>query len=302
MFNIQQLNNRGTRFVILSLTLGAMMISFSGVWVKMSHVTPTTSAFYRLFLGSIFLLIGALFRREFHFLKTKQLLPGLICGLFLGLDLNFYHYSVEYVGPGLGTMLPNFQVFILAAVGILFFKEKPGLMFFFSVPLAFVGLFLIIGIDWAHLEKIYKIGVYYGLGAAACYAVSLLFLRKMQADQVGAAIFLVIFIVSASSAFFLGLENYRLGNSFRIPDLQSLLALLALGLFSQSMGWILIINALPHIRASLSGLVLLLQPALAFVWDVLFFQRPTNLLNWIGVCAVLLAIYFGTMRLSLSRR
>jgi drug/metabolite transporter (DMT)-like permease len=40
-------------------------------------------------------------------------------------------------------------------------------------------------------------------------------------------------------------------------------------------------------------LILLLQPALAFVWDVLFFQRPTTLVNWLGVMLALAAIYLG---------
>jgi drug/metabolite transporter (DMT)-like permease len=35
------------------------------------------------------------------------------------------------------------------------------------------------------------------------------------------------------------------------------------------------------------------QPALAFVWDVLFFQRPTTLVNWLGVMVALAAIYLG---------
>ncbi len=47
------------------------------------------------------------------------------------------------------------------------------------------------------------------------------------------------------------------------------------------------------IRVSLSGLILLLQPALAFVWDVSFFQRPTTLVNWLGVLVALAAIYLG---------
>jgi drug/metabolite transporter (DMT)-like permease len=78
--------------------------------------------------------------------------------------------------------------------------------------------------------------------------------------------------------------------------LQSLVALAALGLFSHSLGWVVITNALPHIRASLSGLILLLQPALAFVWDVLFFQRPTSTVNWLGVLVVLAAVYLGTVK------
>jgi drug/metabolite transporter (DMT)-like permease len=81
-----------------------------------------------------------------------------------------------------------------------------------------------------------------------------------------------------------------------IPDRQSLLSLLTLGIFSQGVGWILISNALPRLRVSLSGLILLLQPALAFVWDVSFFDRPTSVVNWIGVAVVLVAIYMGSAR------
>ena len=51
-------------FVFFSLVIGAVMISFSGVWVELSHVTPTASAFYRVFFGSIVLLAATFFRRE----------------------------------------------------------------------------------------------------------------------------------------------------------------------------------------------------------------------------------------------
>ena len=83
--------------------------------------------------------------------------------------------------------------------------------------------------------------------------------------------------------------------NFQNADLQSLFSLAALGLFSHSLGWILITHALPKIRTSISGLILLLEPALAFVWDVLFFQRPTTLTNWAGVLLALLAIYIATI-------
>jgi drug/metabolite transporter (DMT)-like permease len=83
------------------------------------------------------------------------------------------------------------------------------------------------------------------------------------------------------------------GDSFTIPNSKSLLALLGLGLFSQTIGWVLIANAMPKIRASFTGLILLLQPALAFIWDVLIFNRPTDILNWTGVILTLAAIYMG---------
>ncbi|MEE4166461.1 MAG: EamA family transporter, partial [Desulfocapsaceae bacterium] len=52
-------------------------------------------------------------------------------------------------------------------------------------------------------------------------------------------------------------------------------------------------NSLPRVKASIAGLLLLLQPALSFVWDVLIFNRYTTLLNWTGVVLGLAAIYLG---------
>ncbi|MGD9181229.1 MAG: hypothetical protein PVG15_07145 [Desulfobacterales bacterium] len=64
----------------------------------------------------------------------------------------------------------------------------------------------------------------------------------------------------------------------------------------------IVLNSMRNLRASLSGLVLLLQPALAFVWDVLFFQRPTTLVNWLGVVVASAAIYFGMAGRSANHR
>ncbi len=85
MFNIQLLNNHGTRLVILGLTLGAIMISFSGVWVKVSHVAPTTSTF---FLGFENYRLGNSFRIPFRFnsASTARACFCLGCSVFSETD------------------------------------------------------------------------------------------------------------------------------------------------------------------------------------------------------------------------
>jgi drug/metabolite transporter (DMT)-like permease len=290
---IRVFKSRAVHFGMLSLIAGAVMISLSGVWVKVAHVAPNVSAFYRVFFGGIVLLAAALSRRELKWLGARQLMLCLLCGFIFAVDLWLYHFSIQSVGPGLGTILPNFQVLILAAYGILVLKEPLRPAYLLSLPLAFVGLFMIVGIHWSHLEHLYRIGVYYGLAAAFCYAGFLLLLRKLQKDQVGVSFFYILMLISFAAAIFLAADIMHHNESFQIPDLQSFFALAALGLLSQSAGWILITNALPGIRASLVGLILLLQPALAFVWDVLFFQRPTSPVNWLGVGMALAAIYLG---------
>ena len=48
----------------------------------------------------------------------------------------------------------------------------------------------------------------------------------------------------------------------------------------------------------LGGLLLLLQPALSFVFDVILFARPTRALDWIGVALSLVGIFVGSYRRS----
>jgi drug/metabolite transporter (DMT)-like permease len=100
-------------------------------------------------------------------------------------------------------------------------------------------------------------------------------------------------VVSFATALFLGLEMMRNGESFAIPDAQTLSALVGLGLMCQTLGWFLIGHSLPRIPAAVAGLVLLLQPSLSFVWDVLFFNRETSAMAWTGVVLALCAIYIG---------
>jgi drug/metabolite transporter (DMT)-like permease len=131
---------------------------------------------------------------------------------------------------------------------------------------------------------------------AIVYTGFLLTLRKLQTDQSGGSVFYVLTLVSWATTLYLGIKAYLGGDSFNIPDAQSWGALLALGLLSQVIGWIIITNALPRVRASLIGLILLLQPSVSFICDVLFFQRATSPVNWLGFFMVLAAIYLGMAR------
>jgi drug/metabolite transporter (DMT)-like permease len=281
--------------VITALLAGAVLISFSGVWVKLSHVTPESAAFYRVFIGGIFLLLGSVWRKEFHRMSRLQTGLMLLAGVLFALDLFCYHTSILYVGPGLGTILPNFQVFVMALVGILIYREKLRPVFLVSVPLAVIGLLLVVGIRWDLLGGKYRLGIYAGMATSVFYSGFLLSIRKLHGNARKLSFFYILMMVSLTSACVLAAEMLISGDSFAIPDIQSILSLTVLGIFSQGVGWILIAQALPRLRVSLSGLILLMQPALAFVWDVVFFDRPTGTLNWAGVVIVLGAIYMGTL-------
>ncbi|MBM9536620.1 DMT family transporter [Desulfobulbus alkaliphilus] len=280
--------------VILMFT-GAFIISFSGVWVQLAQVSPTASAFYRVFFGFLFLLAICLCKGDPWHLSVRHLAWAILCGFFFALDLFCWHASILYIGPGLATILGNFQVFCLAIIGILFLGERPRITFLPALPLAGCGLFLVVGTDWQALPPTYRLGLVLGLMTAISYSGFLLILRKLQGAASSSSFFFNLMLVSGATAFFLGGYMVMAGESFTIPDTTSLAALLGLGLLSQTIGWSLIANAMPKIPASLVGFLLLLQPALTFVWDVLFFSRPTSLINWLGVLVLLGALYLAML-------
>jgi drug/metabolite transporter (DMT)-like permease len=283
------------------LIFGAVIISFSGVFVKTSLVHPLVSAFYRVFFGCLLLICACWIKREFKKKNLKKNLLAILCGLVFSLDLFFWHMSIQYVGPGLATILGNCEVFILAIVGWLIFKERLGIWFVFSIPLAFLGLFMLIGLDVDQLGSEYILGLTFGLLTAVCYSIFLLLLRYVQAEEPtdpqkkesGGSVFYYQMVLTAAASFFLGAAVFASGQSFAIPGGASLLSLLGLGFLAQAFAWVMISNSLPKVAASRAGLILLLQPTLSFIWDVLFFNRQTGIAGWAGVGIVIFAIYLG---------
>jgi drug/metabolite transporter (DMT)-like permease len=62
------------------------------------------------------------------------------------------------------------------------------------------------------------------------------------------------------------------------------------------MGWIIISRNFHRVDASRAALILLLQPALTFGWDILFFHRPTSGIEFAGALIAIVSIYLGGVR------
>jgi drug/metabolite transporter (DMT)-like permease len=272
------------------------MISFSPVFVALADVGPTMAGFYRNLFGGLFLFILVVARGDRLWAGGRPFAMAAVCGILFAADLSFWHRSIHHVGPGLATIIGNFQVFFLAAFGIIVFKEKPDWRYIISVPLAIVGLFLIVGLDWSRLESHYKLGVLFGLATALTYAAFVLILQNAQRRERRLSATANLCVISLVSTAAMAVEGSFQGESFLIPNPHSWGALLAYGVVCQGIGWIMISRALVNVEASRAGLILLLQPTLAFIWDVLFFARPTGALDAVGALIALIAIYFGGSR------
>ena len=242
----------------LRLFAGAALISLSPVWVKLVSVPATTSGFYRVFIGGAALAIYLLAtRKPLRFSSRVWSVLGL-AAVFFALDLWFWHRSILYIGPGLSTLLANFQVFILMLVGAVFLGQKPAPAQLVAIPLALFGLAMIVGFDWQGLPGDYRLGVVFGLLTAIMYAGYLLTMRSSRQGAAPGMPTREIAVVSVLSAALLGAAALTEGQS--------------------------------------AGLALLLQPTLSFAWDVLLFDRPMTAFELAGAGIALGAIWLGSRK------
>ncbi len=159
------------------------------------------------------------------------------------------------------------------------------------------GLCLLVGFDWHALSPDYRWGITLGVLTGIAYAVYMLSMRRAadppRRAHAGAR------TVSDQPALrgHACARGRRRGRELR----DSRYAILAgaaslLAFVGQVLGWVLIARAMPQLLPSTVGLLLLLQPALSFVLDVLLFARPTHALDWVGLALSLLGIFVASQR------
>jgi drug/metabolite transporter (DMT)-like permease len=285
------------RRALVEMILGAAAISTTSLFVKVAHVGPTVSAFYRMAFGGGMLLIGLVALGRWQRVRLRDLAWLAVPAIAFAADLIVWHRSILYVGPGVATLLGNFQVFLMALAGFLIYREKLGWNFLAGVALAFVGLYLLVGLDWQEVGAQYRLGVVLGVATGFCYAIYMLATRHAQrGGHVRLAPAQLLCVSTLLCAVVLLVASLVERDSLVLPDAQSWSALLGLGFFGQVLGWVLLTRAMPQLPASLIGLLLLLQPGLSFIFDVILFARPTRTLDWVGVALSLVGIFVGSYR------
>lgn len=207
-----------TRRAELQIVIGSVLISFSAIFVKMVTVGPTASAVYRNVFGALALLPLVILRRDALWKGIRPLRWVLLAGACFAADLYFWHRAILYVGPGLATLLGNFQVFFVAAAGLLVFHERVTMRFLISVPLALLGLFMLVGVKWGAFTADYRRGVLYGILTALSYGGYLLCMRAARREHKRLSAVANLALSTVFTALILiAVAGWR-GESLHVPD------------------------------------------------------------------------------------
>ena len=278
----------------LGVLLGAFMIAFSGILYRESHVSPTTGAFFRCFWALPFL--WPLARWEDGRIEARPATlrrAAWIGGAFFAADLVLWHYSIEYVGAGLATVLGNTQVVLVGLLAWALFAERPARSALYAIPVAMVGIVLISGVleDDAYGSDP-RLGALYGLLTGIAYSGFLLALRRGSGERGRVAG--PLYDATLASAICVIPVGLVLGNLDFTPSLEATAWLIVLALTSQVVGWLLITVSLGRLPTALTSVLLTLQPLLAVVFAALIVDERPSPLQLLGAAAILCGLLIAS--------
>jgi drug/metabolite transporter (DMT)-like permease len=286
------------RRIVLIAIAGALIISTSAPLVRLSGVSPATSALFRCaYAVPPMLVLAWLERRRLGPLPLKGMVLGWLAGVVFAFDLLFWHHTIDYVGAGLATVLGNLQVFIVAFAAWALFRERPSSRLMVGTPVVFAGVVLISGVfDSAAYGSDPIMGVLAGVATSISYAAFLLLLKAGPERAVGplahATVVATVMIALLSPVF---------GGADPVPAWPAHGWLLLLALGPQVLGWSLITYSLPRQPAALTALLLLVQPMTTVALStVLLGERPSPL-QLAGCAVVVLGVLYGSRRAQPTR-
>jgi len=276
---------------LFALFAGAICIALSPIWVRVSEVGPTASAFWRVALAVP--LLWALFSFSSKGRKTldkSQFIPLLAAGIAFAGDLAFWHWSIQYTSVANSTLLANLASIFVTLAAWLLWKQRPSGVFVAGLAAALVGTGLLVRASLG-FSPTALLGDALGVVTALFYAWYLLSVKGLR-DRGAATLQLMAVTTSVTAAILLPVALAS-GEALLAPSGAGWLKLLGLAWISHAAGQGLIAYALAHLPAAFSAVGLLLQPVMAAAFAWLLLAEPVSALQGLGGAVVLAGIYLA---------
>jgi drug/metabolite transporter (DMT)-like permease len=284
----------------LAALLGAMCIAFSGILYRWADVSPSTATVFRCLFGlPLLALVAVAEQRRFGPLPMTTVRLAVIAGIFFAGDLTFWHHAIEFVGAGLATVLGNLQVLVVGIVAWALLGERPSRATLIALPVVLLGVALISGVGGGAYGEDPVLGVVLGIATAFCYAGYLLVIRRGGRDIRRPAG--PVAIATASTAVAAALVGLVVGDLDPTPEVASLAWLAALGITSQSAGYLLISLSLPRLPAVMTSIILLAQPVVTVGLAMVLLSEEPSRVQLAGVALVIGGIFYATFATSRAR-
>lgn len=265
--------------------VAAMLISGTIGWLVMLSGQPVLDVvFWRCVFGALTLLVvcAAMGFLRPGLLTRTTLLLAVLSGVAIVGNWLLLFGSYSRASIAIGTAVYNVQPFMLVGLGALFLGEKITAQKLFWLTVSFAGMLAIVSAHGGQGGSDYLMGIVMALGAAALYAIAALIIKRLK----GVPPHLIALVQVSTGAVLLA----PLADLSAFPHApHGWGALLTLGMVHTGLMYVLLYGAIQKLPTALTGALSFIYPIVAIFVDWFAFGHRLDVLQWVGVAAILLA-------------
>jgi len=278
---------RAARLAFPVLLIGGVAIGLSPIFVRLSEIGPTATAFWRVLLALPALALWARLERRPRARHAGGDWPLLaLAGLFFAGDLSFWHWSIVLTSVANATLFANFNPVFVTFGAFLLFGERVRRLFLLALAIAMTGAAILMS-DSFSIGREHVLGDVSGIVTGMFWACYFLAVSRLRARVATGALMLWTSAATAATLLPVALLS---GEAMLPASAAGWAVLLGLALVSHAAGQGLIALALAHLPASLSSLTLLVEPLMAAIFAWILLGEPISARQAIGGAVILAGI------------
>lgn len=262
---------------MLEITLSMFIWGTLGMVVMWSKMSALDITFHRCLIGAV--VVGLyLYKTKRKIIFDRQLWLILVAGVFAVANWILLFKSFQLASITIGNMSYYLQPVMLLSLGFFLKIEKFSWRKISLILASCVGVLLTIRLSSLHSANM-LLGISCALIAAILYSLVTLIMRDVKRD-----IFVVIFIQLVVGALLLAPFA-----KLQIPSLQSGLWLLVIGIIHTSLAYYCYYQGIKKVSVSQVAVLSYLDPIVAILSDVIFFNQQLNAVQISGIIITFIA-------------
>jgi drug/metabolite transporter (DMT)-like permease len=281
---------RSQRWALASLVVGGVAIGCSPIFVRLSEVGPMATAFWRVGLAMLPLMMwygaGSSAGTQTRPSGLADRLALVLPGLMLAGDLAAWHIAIYKTSVANATLLANMAPIFVTLGGWLIFRTPITRIFLIGLGLALAGVVTLMG-GLQALASGQIAGDAIAIGASVFYAGYILSLGRLRSRF---STLTTMLWTTGSAAIFMAPLALFFESGLWPLTLYGWAILLGLAWLTHAGGQGLIIYALAWLPPAFSSLTLLIQPVVATILAWLLLSEPIGAMQAVGGVIVLAGI------------
>lgn len=271
-----------------ALAAGVLCISFTAIFTKWAAMPGPVAAAWRMAVATLVLAIP--FAREARRWTPREragIKWGIMGGLWFAINLGLLNSALMLTSAANATLLDNTAPIWVGLGALLLFKEKLGARYWIGLGLALAGAAVVTGFNPSAGFQLQS-GDALAFVGAIFYAGYLLNTQRARRNLSALS---YVWLMGAVAAVALFAGSLAMGLPLTGYPLPSYLAIVAVGVISQTGGWLLISYALGYLPASAAVIVLLAQPVATGLLAVPLLGEAISARQVVGGALALSGIY-----------